>query len=273
MARGAAPPSAGDADDPGNAPRRMHVAALLLLAALPRFAWLESPLCALDESWSWYLVELIRSANRFWQPLRIGADTPLFVASNLAASQLISHEIGPMRILPAVYGTLSVAIFYMLVRRLATHSLAWRASLLMAVSPFFVYYSKEARPYAQLLFACLLFTWAFFATENSPRRWSRRLLLAALTVLAVGSHYYALVYFAAFYAQRLWHHARAGRRAELRADFITGLLSALAVAPLVRIVLGSFRGLAVDYWSASPNSLVSVVAEEFVFTGTAWSSE
>ena len=139
---------------------------LLLVAAQPRFAWLQTPRCGLDESWSWYQIALVKSLGSFWQALGIGTDAPLFPAIELAAAHSFGHEIGAMRLPPAVFGTLSVPVFYLLVRRLSDEQLAWRAALLMAIGPFYVFYSKEARPYSQLLFTCLLFTWAFFATEG-----------------------------------------------------------------------------------------------------------
>ena len=254
-----------------NLPARFWI--LLLLAALPRFAWLSVPLCDLDESWSWYHVKLIWAAGEFWRPVSIAVDAPLFPAINLVTARLLGHDIGSLRVPPAIFGTLSVPLCYLLVRRLASETLAWRTALLMAVSPFFVYYSKDARPYAQLLFTCLFFTWAFFATERmrSPAR--RRVVLAACTLAAVASHYYALVYLASFYGQRLWHHHRAGRRAELRDDFTTGVVCFVVVLPLVLLFLHSFERLSLGYWTAGSINLATVVAEQWFFTGSLGAGE
>lgn len=251
-------------------PDRHRLIAVLLAvgAAVPRFAWIASPSPALDETWTWYHIQLMLAANDYWKPLGIAIDAPLFPAINLAMARLVANDVWPMRLPAAVFGTLSVPLFYVIVRRLADETLARRAALLMAVSPLFIYYSKEARPYAQLLFTCLLFTWGFFASERLRPR-PRRLLLAGLTFLAVASHYYALFFFAGFYAQRLWHAWRQGRRAELRADFVTGVVSAVAIAPLVLIFAHAFSRLTFGYWASGAINLVSVVAEQFLFTGSA----
>ncbi len=149
----------------GRASSPWLIAALLaLVAAIPRFAWLTSPLPGLDETWSWYHVGLMLAAGDYWKQAGIGMDAPLFSAINLGMARTLGHDVWPMRLPPAVFGTLAVPLFYLIVRRLADERLARRAALLMAASPFFIYYAKEARPYSQLLFACLLFTWAFFTT-------------------------------------------------------------------------------------------------------------
>jgi 4-amino-4-deoxy-L-arabinose transferase-like glycosyltransferase len=245
-----------------------RAAVLLVVAAIPRFAWLATPPCALDESWSWYHVGLMLQAHDYWKPLGIAIDGPLFVAINLGMAKLLGHDgIWPMRIPAAVFGTLAVPLFYLLVRRLADARLAWRAALLMSVSPFFVYYAKEARPYAQMLFASMLFLWAFFATETWPTR-RRRLLLALLTDVAVASHYYAVVFFAGFWLQRLWGHRRAGRRDALRADFWTAALCAVATLPLAFVFLASFTRIPFGYWASPAVNVVTIVAEQFLFTGT-----
>jgi hypothetical protein len=254
--------------------RRLFLALLVIGAAVPRFAWIAAPSPALDETWSWYHIQLMLAAHDYWKPLGIGIDAPLFPAINLAMAKWIANDVWPMRLPPAVFGTLSVPLFYVIVRRLADEALARRAAVLMAVSPFFIYYAKEARPYSQLLFTCLLFTFGFFATEHlGPRSRKRRAVLVVLTVLAVASHYYALFFFAGFWAQRLWRHWRAGRRDELRADFFTGFLSGLAVSPLVFIFAYSFSRITFGYWASGAINLITVIAEMFMFTGSAGAGE
>lgn len=249
--------------------QRLFLGLLVLVAALPRFAWIATPSPALDETWSWYHIQLMLAAHDYWKPLGIGIDAPLFPAINLAMAHLVANDVWSMRLPAAVFGTLSVPLFYIVVRRLADDALARRAALLMALSPFYIYYGKEARPYSQLLFTCLLFTWGFFASEHRFTLRRRRLVLAGLTFLAVASHYYALFFFAGFWAQRLWRHWRAGRRAELREDVVTGFCTGLAVLPLVLIFSYSFSRITFGYWASNAINLISVLAEQFLFTGSA----
>jgi hypothetical protein len=254
-------------------PRR-RLAVLLVVAAVPRFAWLTRPYATFDETWSWYLVDLIHRAGAFWHPVGIGMDAPLFVAVNLATTRWLGHEtIAPLRFPPAVFGTLSVPLFYAVVRRLGTERLAWRAALLTAVSPFFVFYGKDARPYAQLLFTSLLFTWAYVATEGTRRRWGRRVLLAALAACAVASHYYALTYLAAFYSLQAWRHWRADDRAATRDVLVTGAVGLVVLTPLLLVFALSVSRITVPYWRVPSLNFVSVVAEQFLFTGVAATSD
>jgi hypothetical protein len=253
---------------------RTRVLLLLVLAAVPRFAWLATPPATFDETWSWYLMHLIEAADGKPLPVGFGLDGPWYVAINWVVTRLLGNEMGPLRLPPAVFSTLSVPLFYLLVRRLGSERLAWHAALLMAISPFFIFYAKDARPYSQLMFTCLLFTWGWVITEGTPRRWLRRGFIAVLTVLAVGSQYYSLIYFAAFYSQRLWLDWRRGQRAALRDDLLTGVISVVAISPLLALLYLSVTHLiSLPYWQSPTLNFVSVVAEQFLFTGAAGAGE
>ena len=91
----------------------------------------------------------------------------------------------------ALAGTLAVFAMYLLGRALLGKSGGLIAALLMAISPFAVYYGQEARPYTYvLLFSCLQALAAYRAAERSrPADW---LLLALWTVLNLYTHYVAL---------------------------------------------------------------------------------
>jgi Dolichyl-phosphate-mannose-protein mannosyltransferase len=246
-----------------------RLALLTILAGVVRFAWLATPPPTFDEAWTWYLLELIRRGPEHWLPVGFGLDAPGFVGINFALTRWFGNDFGTLRLPPAVFATASVPLFYLLVCRLGAERLAWRAALLMAVSPFFVFYGKDARPYAQLLFACLVFTWIYVVTEGGERPWRRRALVAAATVFAVGSHYYALTYLAAFYAQRLWVHWRAGRRSAAVEAAVTGAVSLLAILPLLGLLAVSMAHISLPYWRSPVLNVVSVVSEHFLFTGAA----
>jgi len=212
---------------------RTRVVVLFVVAAVLRFPWLGTPPATFDETWSWYNLHLIRTWKGWLLPVGFGLDGPSYVIINLAVTRVLGNEIGPLRIPPAVFSTLSVPLFYVLVRRLGTERIAWHAALLMAISPYFIFYAKDARPYSQALFTCLLFTWGWVVTEGTTHPWRRRALIAALTALAVGSQYYSLIFFAAIYSQCLWLNWQSGRRAAMWDDLLTGAISLVAISPLL----------------------------------------
>jgi hypothetical protein len=194
-------------------------------------------------------------------------DAPLFGVVNLLVAKIAGLSILGLRGAPALFGAASVPLMFVLVRRRHTARLALPVALLAAWSPYLVFYSKDASPYAQLLFFTLLFTHAFDATRVLEPL-SRRLALSVCTALAVASHYYALVYLAAFYTVVLAGHRRAGRREELRADLLTGGFTLVAITPFLFPLLFGLGSSSVPYWQMSDVSLPGILAEQFLFLGT-----
>ena len=91
----------------------------------------------------------------------------------------------------AVAGTLAIAALFALARAVLPRRAALLATLLMAVAPFAIYYSQEARPYSFLmLFTSVQMLAAYRAsTRSSPLDW---LLLAVASILNLYTGYVAL---------------------------------------------------------------------------------
>ena len=85
--------------------------------------------------------------------------------------------------MPAViFGALTIPLFYYSVRHwFGFHVGLWSSSLL-AISPFHIFYSQEARPYTMFVFLCLLtFYLLQVSIENKENRWLK------LSVAIVGA--------------------------------------------------------------------------------------
>lgn len=67
-----------------------------------------------------------------------------------------------MRIVPAVIGAVTIPVMFLLVRRIATQNAAIITSLLLALSPWHLYFSQNARYYALYLLLTSLTAIAFF---------------------------------------------------------------------------------------------------------------
>jgi 4-amino-4-deoxy-L-arabinose transferase-like glycosyltransferase len=246
---------------------RHAILVLLVVACLARFTYLGHAEPDIDESWSWFFVHRVLSEGEFWKNLAVSLDTPLFAGLNVWLARSFGLSILVLRLPPALFGVLSVPLVFLLFRRLHSTRLAFRSALIAALSPYLIFYSMQARPYAQLLFFSLVYTYAFYETQAWPAA-KRRLVLCVCVFLAVGSHYYALVYLAAFYGLVLTSHALAGRWRDLRREFLTGVFSLAAVVPLLLILLRRLGTLSFAYWQISDLSLPGVLVEEFLFLGT-----
>ena len=237
----------------------------LALACAARLPALGLAPLSLDEAWAWYRTDQMVRIGGFWRTL--GVDAPLFGAVNVLVAKIAGLSVLGLRGTQALFGVASVSLVFVLVRRRLGPGLALPVALLAAWSPYLTFYSKDASPYSQLLFFTLLFTYAFEATVAwTPR--ARRLTLGACAALAVTSHYYALVYLAAFHALALVAHRRAGRRDELRADLLAGGFSLLVISPYLLALFFGLGRSSVPYWQVSDVSLPGILAEQFLFLGT-----
>ena len=247
---------------------RRGVVVSVALALAARLPALGSAQLGLDETWTWYLTEEVLRTGDFRRALALGGvDAPLFAAINVLVAKMAGLSVLGLRAPQAMFGTASVAIVFLLVRRLRDARLALPVALLAAWSPYLVFYSREARPYAQVLFFSLIFIWAFETTRHL-RPVARRLLLTGGTALALTSHYGALVSLAAFHLLTLARHHLAGRREALRDDLTTAGVTLLAAAPLLFPLLFGLGRLPVPFWQVSDVSLPGILVEQFLFLGT-----
>ncbi len=100
------------------------------------------------------------------------------------------------RVLPLIFGTLSIPLLYRLAREFASPATSLTAALLLAVSQMGVYYSQEVRPYSQAQFFSLLAACWFTAALHRGSRVSLWLSMAAGLAL-IYTHYYGIATLAA----------------------------------------------------------------------------
>jgi uncharacterized membrane protein len=115
---------------------------------------------------------------------------PLYFVMARAAAAAGGETVRPTRALSAVWGVAALAACYWLCRELfASPSVAAIATALMALSPFFVRYSQEARPYS-LWTAAMLFSSACLL--RAVRTGRRRSWVAYSLLLMVGLYAHLL---------------------------------------------------------------------------------
>ncbi len=130
----------------------MPLAALVLLAAALRFPGLDAQSFWHDEAFTVPLVD-----GSFGHLLDGIGDTestpPLYYVLAWLWEKLFGSGEAGLRSLSAVFGVALVPVAYLIGRELAGRRAALVAGALVAVSPYLVWYSQEARAYA--LVACL----------------------------------------------------------------------------------------------------------------------
>ncbi len=221
--------------------RRAYALVIQHLLVLPIFlvgAWLR--FSGLDHSSLW-LDELMQGAiDR--RPL--GA--VLLEVRNLVGQAPLDYLIGnvvqrfgrsdaAVRFPAALLGCGALLLLYWLGCRVLNQRAALLGTLLLALAPLHLFYSREARPYALLTFMTLAVTLAFSYLWQAPSA-GRTLVYGGLALLALYGHYYILIVLAVqgllagFFGLRalLWR-----QRADARHDRYAFSTVALGIAAAV----------------------------------------
>ena len=170
-------------------PARYVLLGLILLAAAVRFGTLGAKGFWGDEVSTVDLVH--RSLGHMLTGIGNLESTPplYYLVSWLWVKVFPSTEVG-IRAVPAICGVALVPVAYWVGRELASARAATIAAGLVAVNPFLVWYSQEARSYSLLT---LLSAIALLLTLRALRRPNRRLYAgwAIASALALATHYFA----------------------------------------------------------------------------------
>ncbi len=175
---------------------------------------------------------------------------PLYFAFMSAWIRIFGDSDATLRSFSAVVGTLAIPVIYLAAREFGlSRRIARIAAVLVAVNPFLVWYSQEARAYSLLvLFAALM----LFTFARVQRTGTRRdaLWFGTACALALATHYFAFFLIVPATAALL-----VTRRAEWR-RMVVGLLPVVVLA----IPLGI---LAIDQQSRNLQDWISSFAFDF----------
>jgi len=171
-----------------------------------------------------------------------------------------------LRLAPAVLGTLTIPVIYLIGREFIDEKGGIIAAALLVFSPYHIYYSQEARAYTTyLLFfslALLFYLWAIH--RDDLRCW---LLFALFAALSFWSHFYTivpigLVFLHAFYTKRQEISENIRNIKHLAASL--GLFVIL-ILPLLTVVMPPFLGRTgcTPTWGSSGIDLISSTFTQF----------
>ena len=163
---------------------------VLWLAALARLWGLGSPSLWLDEAFSHVLARL--PLDIAWPAMTVDAvHPPLYYLLLRPWLALAGESEFALRLPSVLAGVLTVALTLRVGRAWLGRLAATWAALLLAINPFHVWYSQEARMYAWLGLLALAVLWFFGRALQSQRRadWMALIVLSALAYLV---HYFAL---------------------------------------------------------------------------------
>jgi hypothetical protein len=172
----------------GGRPSRDAVAIGVMLAvgAALRFHHLGADSFWHDEAWTWGLIQggprdVIRHLSQF------DAHPPLYFLS-LQAWSLLGSSDAWLRAYSVLLGLASIPLMYRLASRVGGPNAGLSAALLLTLSPYHVYYSREARSYALLVLLCIVSLDLLLDLAARPSR-GKWVAFAAVSAAILLTHY------------------------------------------------------------------------------------
>lgn len=172
--------TAGDGSERGGALRDPAVLLVLAVGIVIRFLALGQQSFWHDEIHS--VVTARGEVGTGLADVVFNAHGPLYLVLLRGWMRLFGQAEAPVRLLSALLGSIGLVLFHRMTRRLAGRTAGIVALALLACSPYFLWYSQEARNYV-LLFDLGLLAVPAFLTEIE-RRTRASFLVALLTIAA-----------------------------------------------------------------------------------------
>ncbi len=218
---------------------------VLLLAAGLRLLHLSHQSFWLDE------VLTVNTVRRAVPSLTMSGTTPpLYYVIMTFWMKLVPETEAMVRLPSVIFGIGAVALLFLLGRRLLGARAGLFAALLLAVSPFHIHYSQEARAYSLMVLLTLL-SWLALIRVLDRESPMRLVSWAVVTALLLLSHNYAAFLVAAEVAFLLIWGRRHGIR-PIRWLIGIGLLGLLSL-PWIRVLLIMVEQLRhAEYWIQPP---------------------
>lgn len=134
--------------------------------------------------------------SQFWESITRDAHPPLTAALSWLGIHLFGVNEGGLRFFSAFFGVLLVPASYLLASELLDKRRALLVAWLVALSPYLVSFSQEARMYAPLGLFVVMALWAI--TKR------KQLHLVIFTALAIYTHYLGLLLLMVLMVRKQW---------------------------------------------------------------------
>lgn len=183
---------------------------------------------------------------------------PLYYFAAKLFSEPFGYSVFGIRLFSLIFGVLGIWGIYLFAKELIDRKAALFAALLVAISPFAVQYSQEARMYAML--SCLLVFAAYFfllALRTGSRKYYA--IWGVLLGVAFLTHYLAIVFAPLFYGVALvrrmsefpdWYRNRSAMTGLLRGDWNIAIgyaLSIMVFSPWITKFIGHITASNLDW--------------------------
>ena len=228
-------------------PRWLYLSLVVIIGAIARLIHLTKADIWHDEGYTMMLIphnmiEIIERTARDVHP-------PLYYLVAHIWQGVFGMSEFAVRSLSAVFGLATILLVYLLVRRLFSEGTARLAALFIALGPFVVRYSEEARMYGMAAFFVVLATYLIVRIATSQASSIKSWILYGFIIAAgLYTHYYTLFIIPVHLAYLAW--SRGGVK-PLIADkgwWLGNSLGALLFLPWVPVILAQMSRVQAGFW-------------------------
>lgn len=165
-----------------------------------------------------------------------------------------------LRLVPALAGTCTIPVFYLLGRNFHNRTTGLVAAVLLTVSPFHISYSQEARPYTVFLFvfSLALLIYLHARTSGSASTW---LLFGVFSGLACWMHLFGFIFVFPLFLLSLLDNESTGRTGtrDLRPVLLAGGTWVLLSLPMLLVMIraGLRKTGAAELWGLRGIDLIT----------------
>ena len=237
---------------PRRVPDQAWTLAILLLAFALRVHLLGDYSLWFDESFTWWVSARLTWADLWPSLLPFGAYTPMFYLLMRGVAAIGQGEF-VLRFPAVFFGVLQIPVVERLGRRVGGVVIGRLAALFVAINPFSVWYSQDARMYTMASFFVLVAMDGFMRAVDG-KGWRRSIVGAGAAYL---THYVTLFI---VYIQLVWWLPRFRRQLPLfRRWYGSHMLAFLPLVPWLMLYFSQpVRGLAIS-WIPAPSPLVPLL--------------
>lgn len=249
---------------------RVSLIAILLLALALRLINLGSRNLWYDEAFAVLYAERSLATMLYGTVTQVegaAADVhPLFFYSILHAwMRAVGQSPVAVRALSALVGVATVVMAYLLAQRLFNRRAGLATAAIVAIAPFHVYYSQEARMYALLGFAAIAMTY-FFVRGWAGGHWGYWVAFGISGAMTLYAHNLGFTFIAGLDLWVLWTWLRPGalRWRNLRPVLLSHLLIISLFAPWLAVMPSQFSKIQQAYWVEQPG-IVKLIQTILIF--------
>lgn len=175
--------------------------AILALATVIRFTGLVRRDFWYDEAFTGVAVK--ENFHDMIQMIINDVHPPLYYIALKIFASFFNYSVYGIRLFSAVFGVLAVWAVYLVAKQLFDRKVALWSSFVVAVSPFAIQYSQEARMYSMLVFLILISVY-FFLKGLEQKKVKYFLLWGFFMGLSMMTHYMGIIFSSTFFVAYLF---------------------------------------------------------------------